>query len=79
MSWDKIGLLRHRIIGILPMTIGFLVTVGFVVAILDLPVPHLNILVSCNFFMPSIANRQPLRRPSIQTPPTIAAIYFLTS
>ena len=37
MSWDEIGLLRHRIIGILPMTTGFVVTVGFVVAILDLP------------------------------------------
>ena len=36
--------------------------------------PHPNI--SYNFFMPIIAKRQPLRRPSVQSPPTIAAIFI---
>ena len=35
-------------------------------------IPHLNI--SCNFFMPIIAKHQPLHRPSIQSPHTIATI-----
>ena len=42
MSWDEIGLLRHRIIGILLMTTGFVGTMGFVVAILDLPANNGN-------------------------------------
>ena len=36
-------------------------------------ISHPNI--SCNFFMPIIAKRQPIHRPSIQSPPTIAAIF----
>ena len=31
-------------------------------------IPHSNI--SCNFFMPIISKRQPLHRPSIQSPRT---------
>ena len=37
---------------------------------------HAKSEISCNFFMPIIAKRQPLHRPSIQSPPTIAAIFI---
>ena len=41
---------------------------------IDSAYPSLEI--SCNFFMPIIAKRQPLHRPSIQIPPTITAIFI---
>ena len=40
--------------------------------IAHMPYPN----ISCNFFMPIIAKHQPLHKPSIQSPPPIAAIFI---
>ena len=37
---------------------------------------HATSEISYDFFMPIIAKCQPLHRPSIQSPPTIAAIFI---
>ena len=38
--------------------------------------PHLNKIISCNFFIPIIAKCQPLHRPSMQMPYTTAVVFI---